>query len=143
MLPSPSLGPPLLSPSPSPPPFCGMPDADGAGDDEVGGAGSDAPEGLEDAGAGGVELDVVGLDAPLELDVVGLDAPVELDDAGGEEVELDVVASAALEELDDFDEPELPHPASTSAVSATARSASARIRPVHRLSVALIARLLS
>jgi hypothetical protein len=25
MLPSPSLGPPLLSPSPSPPPFCGIP----------------------------------------------------------------------------------------------------------------------
>lgn len=31
MFPSPSLGPPLLSASPSPPPFCGIPPALGAG----------------------------------------------------------------------------------------------------------------
>ena len=52
MLPSPSLGPPLLSASASPPPFCGIPPAAGfvAGVDVLG-AGADEDE---DAG---VELD--------------------------------------------------------------------------------------
>jgi hypothetical protein len=100
MLPSPSLGPPLLSPSPSPPPFCGMPEA----------------------GADG---------ADVELDVV---SPAALED----------VLGCAAEELDDFDEPELPQPAKTSAPSSTASAANPRMSGLRRVNAFdFIARLLS
>jgi hypothetical protein len=66
MFPSPSLGAPLLSPSASPPPFCGIPDGGGVAFVVVGGAGGGVLFVVVGGGAGagaGVGEEVVGATA--------------------------------------------------------------------------------
>jgi hypothetical protein len=80
MLPSPSLGPPLLSASPSPPPFCGIADSEPDAFVEVVGsvavvAGVDVvgvvlDEGVVAAGAGVLELVVLELPQPAAISAI-------------------------------------------------------------------------
>jgi hypothetical protein len=117
-----------LSESPSPPPFCGIPDAAGAELDSgaavvVGAAGADWLELVVGAaGADLVELVAGAAGADLVELVVGA--------TGADLVEL--AAGAAAFELDEFEEPaeldllELPHPAAARATSTTGTAAAKR-----------------
>jgi hypothetical protein len=117
-----------LSESPSPPPFCGIPDAAGAELDSgaavvVGAAGADWLELVVGAaGADLVELVAGAAGADLVELVVGA--------TGADLVEL--AAGAAAVELDEFEEPaeldllELPHPAAARATSTTGTAAAKR-----------------